>query len=265
MSNRLIRDGLLESEAVLSLPVEARWLYVSILLSADDVGLFDATPFRLARRADVRREMADKLVQMLSDADLIRLYEVGGKRYGFIPKYKQRLQLRRHKHPAPPMALLQGDSDAINKIKDLASKSSVNNGDSRIGNRSSPPESESEAKVIQAEPTALAQAPVGKRDLTPDEIIFGYGVPLLVQAGNADKAARSFLGKLRKVHGDETVINTLRQCMRAKPLQPLEWLAKALPPKQAMPSEAAEAARRDAENAKAAALLGFDNGDVIDA
>ncbi len=146
MPNRLIRDGLLESEAVLSLPVEARWLYVSILLSADDVGLFDATPFRLARRADVRREMADKLVQMLTDVDLIRLYEVDGKRYGFIPRYGQRLQLRRHKHPVPPMSLLQGDSDAIRKIKDLASNSTVNHGEPPLDNRSSPPESESEAQ-----------------------------------------------------------------------------------------------------------------------
>lgn len=45
MPNRMIRDGILESEAVLSLPAEARWLYVSVLLSADDIGLFEATPF----------------------------------------------------------------------------------------------------------------------------------------------------------------------------------------------------------------------------
>lgn len=69
-----------------------------------------------------------------------------------------------------------------------------------------------------------------KTPLTPDEIIFGYGVPLLTNAGSTDKSARSFLGSLRKVHGDELVVNTLRECIRAKPIQPLEWLAKALPP-----------------------------------
>lgn len=67
--------------------------------------------------------------------------------------------------------------------------------------------------------------------MTPEEIIFGYGVPLLVSAGSTDKAARSFLGGLRKSAGDDgTVVNALRDCIRAKPLQPLEWLAKALPP-----------------------------------
>lgn len=69
-----------------------------------------------------------------------------------------------------------------------------------------------------------------KTPLTPDEIIFGYGVPLLTNAGATDKSARSFLGSLRKAHGDETLVNTLRECIRAKPIQPLEWLAKALPP-----------------------------------
>ena len=73
--------------------------------------------------------------------------------------------------------------------------------------------------------------------MEPDEIIFGYGVPLLVNAGSADKAARSFLGGLRKQHGDAAVIDKLRDCIRAKPLQPLEWLAAALPPRGAKKAE----------------------------
>lgn len=64
-----------------------------------------------------------------------------------------------------------------------------------------------------------------------DEIIFGYGVPLLTNAGTPDKQARSFLGGLRKAHGDEALVNALRECIRSKPLQPLEWLAAVLPPK----------------------------------
>lgn len=69
-----------------------------------------------------------------------------------------------------------------------------------------------------------------KPPLTPDEIIFGYGVPILTSAGTAEKQARSFLGGLRKAHGDDALVNTLRECIRAKPLQPLEWLAKAMLP-----------------------------------
>lgn len=79
--------------------------------------------------------------------------------------------------------------------------------------------------------TSGTDVPGGKPPaMKPEEIIFGYGLPLLTNAGTAEKQARSFLGGLRKAHGDAAVIDKLRECLRAKPLQPLEWLAKALPP-----------------------------------
>jgi hypothetical protein len=71
MPARLIRDGLLDSEAVLSLPIEARWLYVSILLSADDVGLFEAIPFRLARRAGISIDAAESGLGLLASFGLV--------------------------------------------------------------------------------------------------------------------------------------------------------------------------------------------------
>lgn len=97
-------------------------------------------------------------------------------------------------------------------------------------------------------PSSVSKDTGVKTPLSPDEIIFGYGVPLLVNGGTAEKQARSFLGGLRKVHGDETLVNTLRECIKAKPLQPLEWLAKALPPDGIKPKlnkqEALEASNR---------------------
>lgn len=119
MPNRLIREGMLESEAVLSLPVEARWLYVSILLSADDLGLFEATPFRIARRADIRRESTEKLLTLLVDADLIRLYQKDDRHFGFIPKFKQKLQIKRTKCPLPPDELFADDADMAGKVEAL--------------------------------------------------------------------------------------------------------------------------------------------------
>lgn len=121
MPNRLIRDDMLESERVLSLTVEARWLYVTILLSADDVGLFEATEFKLARKADLRREHLPRLLEMIAEADLVRLYECGGRTYGFIPRFRQRIQIKRTKHPLPPQALMRDDEDAIKKINNLGS------------------------------------------------------------------------------------------------------------------------------------------------
>lgn len=80
----------------------------------------------------------------------------------------------------------------------------------------------SEAKASGAKPPLITD---------PDEIIFGYGLPMLTTAGTAEKQARSFLGGLRKQHGNDALIDKLRECAKAKPLQPLEWLAAALPPK----------------------------------
>lgn len=128
MPNRLIRDGLLESEAVLSLTIEARWLYIAICLTADDMGLFEATEFRLARRADLKKEHIGRLLSMLHDVDLIRLYSVGNKTFGIIPKFRQRLQIKRIKYPIPPESLYCDDDDAIekfNKLMHLASETTV--------------------------------------------------------------------------------------------------------------------------------------------
>ena len=70
----------------------------------------------------------------------------------------------------------------------------------------------------------------GGKPPTNEEIIFSYGVNLLTSAGATERSARSFLGGLRKGRDDADVVNALRDCIRAKPLQPLEWLAAALPP-----------------------------------
>jgi uncharacterized protein YdaU (DUF1376 family) len=72
-----------------------------------------------------------------------------------------------------------------------------------------------------------------KEDLSPDAILFGYGVPYLVEAGSKEANARSFIGKLRKLHGDNVVIEKLRACLKLRPSQPIEWLAAALPPEKA--------------------------------
>ena len=171
MPSRLIRDGLLESEKVLCLPVEARWLYLSILLGADDVGLFEATPFRLARRADIRREHAENLVQMLADCDLIRLYSVDGKAYGFVPKYGQRIQIKRARFPLPQVALLKGDDDAINKINSLGQNPRLANGDppkSTVGQPSEPePEPELEPKNYK---TSTSKTPRKREPPCPDGV-----------------------------------------------------------------------------------------------
>jgi hypothetical protein len=89
----------------------------------------------------------------------------------------------------------------------------------------------------------------------PDEIIFGYGVPMLTAAGNGEKHSRSFLGMLRKSHGDDAVIDKLRECAKTRPLQPLEWLAAALPPNGGVGRPNAQETLEASNRAVAARLL----------
>jgi len=117
-----------------------------------------------------------------------------------------------------PNLVKPNDDGLLNQNDDLLLK--------QKGKQKPTPSSSSSSSQIPSE----AKASGGKPPLSPDEIIFGYGVPILTNAGTAEKQARSFLGGLRKAHGDDALVNTLRECIRAKPLQPLEWLAKAMPP-----------------------------------
>lgn len=164
MPNRMIRDDLLDSERVLGLPVEARWLFVTVMLSSDDLGLFEATEFKLARRADVRREHASKLLQLLADADLVRLYRHQGKAYGFVPRFRQRIQIKRSKHPLPPLALMADDPDALKKINDLAFRTTDaqqrDSSDADAGQQSEA-EAEAEAEAEKEKPPPAPMGPPG--------------------------------------------------------------------------------------------------------
>lgn len=102
------------------------------------------------------------------------------------------------------------------------------------------------AKATGGEPPVLPvippKPPKNPKLTDPNEIIFTYGLGLLVNAGTLEKHARSFLGGLRKTHGDDALIDKLRECAKAKPLQPLEWLAAALPPPNSSPKPNAQEA-----------------------
>jgi len=51
------------------------------------------------------RNQVGEILAALTDVDLIRLYIVDGKRYGHIPKFRQRLRYVNGKHPRPPAAM----------------------------------------------------------------------------------------------------------------------------------------------------------------
>jgi len=93
---------------------------------------------------------------------------------------------------------------------------------------------------LNSEANASVAKATGKKTSEPmddKDKIFTYGVPMLVNAGSTDKAARSFLAGLAKGHGDASVVQALRDCIKAKAIDPLTWLAGVLPPSGAGPTK----------------------------
>jgi hypothetical protein len=117
MPSRVIRDGLLDSERYWSVTIEAQRLFLHLLLLADDFGLVSLALAFIRRRCfDDAPTPAkiDKLIDMLADADLIRIYEARGGRYAYVPRFRQRLRQMRAKNPPPPRGLFSDDEDATN-------------------------------------------------------------------------------------------------------------------------------------------------------
>jgi hypothetical protein len=120
------------------------------------------------------------------------------------------------------------------------------------------PEQEQEQEQEHSVPKGTGGKPPKLTD--PKEIIFGFGLTLLMNAGTAEKQARSFLGGRVKEYGEACVVDSLRDCAKEKPLQPLEWLAAALPPKGGHGKPNAQEALEASNRAVAARFLENVNG-----
>ena len=109
MYDRLIRADMLESNRITDeLHHDShRWLFVALVLRADDFGNLEADPRQLARWAasfsqiDTPEAMLQAM-QALADADLARRYEVDGRPYLHLPRFQnQRSYTCRQVPPSP--------------------------------------------------------------------------------------------------------------------------------------------------------------------
>ena len=106
MPERLIREGILESDSVNNLSPEAELFYRRIMSVVDDFGRFewDLKKIRL-RVYGYRFEFAtdERLKRWMAECqkELIDVYEWQGKSYLQIRKFNQRLRAAKSKHPGP--------------------------------------------------------------------------------------------------------------------------------------------------------------------
>lgn len=117
MPNRIIRSDLLDSERYHALSSsDAKLLFIELILLADDYGIVPLHPFMLSRKtgscAGKSPEAITRLLSELADHDLIRCYRDKARDFAFIPRFGNRPQAVKPKHPLPPAGLDQGEIEA---------------------------------------------------------------------------------------------------------------------------------------------------------
>lgn len=126
MSQRLIRDGLIDSERYWNCSIEAQRLFWHIMLKADDVGCIQLAAVYVRRNLLSGCESNEKISSLIAELvenDLIRTYQgPNNGLFGFIPRFQQRLRTSRNKHPLPPPELTKDDIDATEKINEIKEK-----------------------------------------------------------------------------------------------------------------------------------------------
>lgn len=214
-------------------------LFEGLWVLADRAGKLEDRPLRIKAEIFPYREGLDieAMLDWLHANGFILRYKVGSSKYILV------LEFVKHQNPHKNETESEiPDPDKIGTTSEIigsARADSLSTDSGFLKPDSLIPDSSSVPKGTGGKPPKVTD---------PDEIIFSYGLPMLTNAGTAEKQARSFLGGLRKHHGDEALIDKLRECARVKPIDPLTWLAAALPPKGGPPKpnaqEALEASNR---------------------
>lgn len=110
MPNRELREGIVSSEAVNRVSEHAELLFHRMLVTADNFGLIELGAVYLKAKAlPARNWTLDDISSRLKELTdptvgkpLVRKYEVNGKWYGAIDKWKQRVWAGKAKFPMPP-------------------------------------------------------------------------------------------------------------------------------------------------------------------
>jgi hypothetical protein len=236
---RNIKPGFFRNADLVDLPMEARLLFIGLWTLADREGRMEDRPKQIKIEIFPADNVdCDALLNEIASTGMVERYEVDGKRYLQVVNFTKHQNPHRDEKASTVPDRSGNYAEADCKTK----KHGANTVQARCKDELSTvaiglnPES---GFLIPDSliPDSVPIGTGGKPPMLPDEIIFGYGLPMLTNAGTPEKNARSFLGSLRKAHGDAKVVDALRDCIKAKPLQPLEWLAKTLPPNASAPPQ----------------------------
>lgn len=115
MPNRILKESICDSESIDKLTAFQETMFYRLIVNCDDYGRFDARPKILASKLyplkEVRTSQIEDALRALTSAELVTLYEVGGKPFLQMKTWDQHQQVRakRSKFPAPDRNLISDD------------------------------------------------------------------------------------------------------------------------------------------------------------
>jgi hypothetical protein len=235
MSSRVLRDDLWTSEPIGRLHDKTFRLYVCLINAADDYGLVETGFGHIRRAAPLTNwtvEDISKMLGELADAEALFPYQSGGKSYAAIDKWQCFMRSVKPRCPMPTFGMghvrmpfgfknsrvrecaslilkhldIKGTTPGITRGvtgDDLGHEGSRELG---VGSRE-----EGKKKKKRKEQDPGFAGPAGPVDAAQE--IWSFGVEVLTRDGKkplTDEAARSFIGSLRKIWPDATVLDALQ-------------------------------------------------------
>ena len=197
--SRNIKPGFFTNDVLGELPALTRLLFAGLWVIADREGRIEDRPKKI--RAEVLpydQCDADEMLNALEKSGFIRRYEQDG------IKVIQVLAWSLHQNPhvkEAPSTLPAFVEHQTRTVQEQCSTQPLPEQAGLIP--------DSLLLIPDSLKDSVAKATGGKPPLTPDEIIFGYGVPILTNAGTAEKQADHFSVDCQ-TYGDDALVNTLR-------------------------------------------------------
>jgi hypothetical protein len=233
----------------------ARLLAIGLRNEADDNGVFEWNLFRLKVRV-LPADNCDitELLGELVKTNQIFSYETDGKAYGLIRNFQrfQRPKEPSFKYPLPAASIELPQGYSFHKSGPL--RPDISPPLPQDFPRTSPPLPQDFGKTVSegvgvgeggdVPTTSGASAPVvnppaGQQPIQVGKSadpVFGDCLQFLVGKGCAERGARSFLGLMRKTHGDVAVVQAIEHAEREDISEPIPWLRKYLEGHKATPS-----------------------------
>ena len=107
MPNRILKESICTSDSIDQLTSFQEVLFYRLIVSCDDYGRFDGRPKLIASKLfplkDIRAQQIEEALRALTSAELVILYEVGGKPFVQMKTWDRHQQIRakKSKYPAP--------------------------------------------------------------------------------------------------------------------------------------------------------------------